>query len=139
MLASTKAFIKELDRKRIKYTDRGTLESGKDCITVSYTCKNMESLAIHFFFDKDCESVAVRAFDIVKLSAAQAGNMLVAINSQNARFRFVKFVLDTNDYTVQAEIDVPFRKHDVGEVCVEVMNRVLSICDDAYLELKKAL
>ena len=64
---------------------------------------------------------------------------LAAINQQNARFRFVKFVIDTNDHTVQAEADVAFRSHDVGDICLEYVSRCINICDDAYPELMKAL
>ncbi len=66
-------------------------------------------------------------------------SMLAAINQQNARFRFVKFVIDTNDHTVQAEADVAFRSHDVGDICLEYVSRCINICDDAYPELMKAL
>ena len=68
-----------------------------------------------------------------------AAEGMAAINQQNAKFRFVKFVIDTNDHTVQAEADVAFRSHDVGDICLEYVSRCINICDDAYPELMKAL
>ena len=91
------------------------------------------------FFKNDCEAVAIRMFDLVKFPESKLPTMLAAINQQNARFRFVKFVIDTNDHTVQAEADVAFRSHDVGDICLEYVSRCINICDDAYPELMKAL
>ena len=71
-----------------------------------YTCENISTLTLQFFFDEDCKSVAIRMFDLVKFPESKLPTMLAAINQQNARFRFVKFVIDTNDHTVQAEADV---------------------------------
>ena len=48
-------------------------------------------------------------------------------------------VLDTNDNTVQAEMDAAFRTHDVGEFCLELMGRCVDICDKAYPDFMKAL
>lgn len=87
---------------------------GKDIVVLSYTCENISTLTLRFFFDEDCEAVAIRMFDLVKFPESKLPTMLAAINQQNARFRFVKFVIDTNDHTVQAEADVAFRSHDVG-------------------------
>ena len=96
MLSSTRQFTDAMDNKGIKYEYKGTTDSGKDIVVLSYTCENI-------------------------------------------RFRFVKCVIDTNDHTVQAEADVAFRSHDVGDICLEYVSRCINICDDAYPELMKAL
>lgn len=62
-----------------------------------------------------------------------------AINSLNKHFRFAKFVLDTDDNTIQAEWDAAFRSRDVGEICYELLIRMVDICDTAYPDLMKAL
>lgn len=139
MLASTKQFVQALEQKEIRYTDQGTTEGGKDMITVTYGGDNMSSIRVQFFFDEDGESVALRVFDIVKVSDDKAARILTAVNEQNARFRFVKFVLDVRDNTVQAEIDASFRSSDAGDICLEALQRMVGICDDAYPELMKAM
>ncbi len=139
MLASTKQFVQALEQKEIRYTDQGTTEGGKDMITVTYGGDNMSSIRVQFFFDEDGESVALRVFDIVKVSDDKAARILTAVNEQNARFRFAKFVLDVRDNTVQAEMDASFRSSDAGDICLEALQRMVGICDDAYPELMKAM
>lgn len=139
MLSSTRQFTDAMDNKGIKYEYKGTTDSGKDIVVLGYTCENISTLTLRFFFDEDCEAVAIQMFDLVKFPESKLPTMLAAINQQNARFRFVKFVIDTNDHTVQAEADVAFRSHDVGDICLEYVSRCINICDDAYPELMKAL
>ena len=123
MLSSTRQFTDAMDNKGIKYEYKGTTDSGKDIVVLGYTCENISTLTLRFFFDEDCEAVAIRMFDLVKFPESKLPTMLAAINQQNARFRFVKFVIDTNDHTVQAEADVAFRSHDVGDICLEYVSR----------------
>ena len=139
MLSSTRQFTDAMENKDIKYEYKGTTDSGKDVVVLRYTCENISTLTLQFFFDEDCKSVAIRMFDLVKFPESKLPTMLAAINQQNARFRFVKFVIDTNDHTVQAEADVAFRSHDVRDICLEYVSRCINICDDAYPELMKAL
>ena len=139
MLASTRQFVNAMDAQKIKYQDKGSTDSGKDVLFVTYKGDNMPSILVQFFFDQDCEAVALRVFDVLKVPEGKKEKMLSVINAQNAHFRFARFVLDTNDSTVQVEMDVPFRKNDVGDICLEVLNRIVNICDDAYPALMKGL
>ena len=139
MLSSTQQFIDTLDAKGIKYEVHEPTESGKDVMTVTYTGDNMPSIRCRFFFDADCESVAIRVFNIVKLPKEKTAAMFLAVNALNNKFRFVKFCIDTDDSTVQAEIDASFRSFDVGEICRELLGRCVSICDDAYPDLMKII
>ena len=126
MLDSTRQFIQAMDAKNIKHSDIEVTDSGMEKVTVIYTGDSIPSIRMIFFFNKDCEDVAIRVFDIVKLP-------------ENKIDGFFKFVLDTNDNTVQAEMDAAFRTHDVGEICLELMGRCVDICDKAYPDFMKAL
>ena len=126
MLDSTRQFIQAMDAKDIKHSDIEVTDSGMEKVTVIYTGDSIPSIRMIFFFSKDCEDVAIRVFDIVKLP-------------ENRVDGFFKFVLDTNDNTVQAEMDAAFRTHDVGEICLELMGRCVDICDKAYPDFMKAL
>ena len=66
MLSSTRQFTDAMDNKGIKYEYKGTTDSGKDIVVLGYTCENISTLTLQFFFDEDCKSVAIRMFDLVK-------------------------------------------------------------------------
>ena len=125
--------------KDIKHSDIEVTQSGMEKVTVIYTGDSIPSIRMIFFFSKDCEDVAIRVFDIVKLPENRVEGFFKVVNEANRRFRFFKFVLDTNDNTVQAEMDAAFRTHDVGEICLELMSRCVDICDKAYPDFMKAL
>ena len=127
MHSSTQQFVRAMDAKDIKHSDPETAAGGRETVTVIYSGENIPSIRMRFFFDQDCQ-------DVAKLDV-----LLKAINAVNRRFRFAKFVLDTDDNSVQAELDAVFRSHDVGEICLELMARCVDICDKAYPDLMKAL
>ena len=139
MLDSTRQFIQAMDAKNIKHSDIEVTQSGMEKVTVIYTGDSIPSIRMIFFFNKDCEDVAIRVFDIVKLPENRVEGFFKVVNEANRRFRFAMFVLDTNDNPVQAEMDAAFRTHDVGEICLELMNRCVDICDKAYPDFMKAL
>lgn len=140
MHSSTRSFVDALDAKGIKYIYTAPSgKSTKDIVKIVYGGDNMSSIELKFFFSDDSEDVAVRVFDIVKVPSGREAVMLRAVNEQNSRFRFAKFCLDTDDNTIQMEMDAAFRRHDVGEICTELLARGVKICDDAYPELMKAM
>ena len=102
MLDSTRQFIQAMDAKDIKHSDIEVTQSGMEKVTVIYTGDSIPSIRMIFFFSKDCEDVAIRVFDIVKLPENRVEGFFKVVNEANRRFRFFKFVLDTNDNTVQA-------------------------------------
>lgn len=139
MIGSTQQFVRLLDEKNIKYKLGSPTESGKDTMTVTYGGENMSSIRCSFYFSDDGEDVAIRVFDIVKVPENKVNAMIHVVNALNNRFRFAKFCLYTKDNTVQAEMDGAFRSHDVGEIVLEMMVRMVDICDKAYPDLMKAL
>lgn len=138
MHSSTQQFVRAMDAKDIKHSDPEAAAGGRETVTVIYSGENIPSIRMRFFFDQDCQDVAIRVFDLVKVPEAKLDVLLKAINAVNRRFRFAKFVLDTDDNSVQAELDAVFRSHDVGEICLELMARCVDICDKAYPDLMKA-
>ena len=70
MLSSTRQFTDAMENKDIKYEYKGTTDSGKDVVVLRYTCENISTLTLQFFFDEDCKSVAIRMFDLVKFRRA---------------------------------------------------------------------
>lgn len=139
MHSSTQQFVRAMDAKDIKHSDPETAAGGREAVTVIYSGENIPSIRMRFFFNRDCEDVAIRVFDIVKVPDSKVDGFFKTVNEANRRFRFFKFVLDTDDNTVQAELDAAFRTHDVGEICLELMARCVDICDKAYPDFMKAL
>ena len=95
MLDSTRQFIQAMDAKDIKHSDIEVTDSGMEKVTVIYTGDSIPSIRMIFFFNKDCEDVAIRVFDIVKLPENKIDGFFKVVNEANRRFRFAKFVLDT--------------------------------------------
>lgn len=140
ILYSVIQFVNYMDQKDIKYNNRGPFgDNGREVVEVSFSGKNMNSVRTVFYFDADAEAVAIRVYDIVKVPEEKVDMIYPAINSLNKHFRFAKFVLDTDDNTIQAEWDAAFRSRDVGEICYELLIRMVDICDTAYPDLMKAL
>ena len=140
MLSSVSQFIDYMDQKGLKYDNHGSVgDKGREVVDVSFSGENMNTIKTRFYFEDDAESVAIRVFEIVKVPADKVNVMYPAINAVNKRFRFAKFVLDTDDNTIQAEMDTAFRSNDVGEICNELLIRMVDICDKAYPDLMKAL
>lgn len=140
MLSSVSQFIDYMDKMGVKYDNHGPVgDEGREVVEVSFGGENMNTIKTLFYFEDDAKSVAIRVFGIVKVPADKVDVMYPAINAVNKRFRFAKFVLDTNDNTIQAEMDAVFRFNDVGEICNELLIRMVDICDKAYPDLMKAL
>lgn len=140
ILSSVIQFVNYMDQKDIKYNNRVPFgDNGREVVEVSFSGKNMNSVRTVFYFDADAEAVAIRVYDIVKVPEEKVDMIYPAINSLNKHFRFAKFVLDTDDNTIQAELDAAFRSRDVGEICYELLIRMVDICDTAYPDLMKAL
>ena len=139
MLSSTQQFIDALEAQNLKYQNHGTSEAGREVIAVAFNGENMETVRVLFFFDADGESVSLRVFNIAKVPEDKAGAFLSAINEQNSRYRFAKFALDTDDNTLSAELDASFRDGTAGAICMEMLSRMIDICDSAYPAFMKAL
>ncbi len=139
MHLATQEFINDLEAHELKYNYKGETESGKDRLVVSFGGENMSDIVMQFIFSADNEDVALRIFDIVKVPEPKINKMIKVVNDLNNKYRFAKFCLDTDDNTIQLEIDTPFREGSIGLVCREIMLRALNICDDAYPELMKSL
>lgn len=139
MLSSTQQFIDILETNGTKYTVDDPTPNGKDALTVSYSGENMSAIRCRFFFDTDCQNVAIRVFDITKIPASRLEAMYPVVNAVNKQFRFAKFCIDTADNTIQAEMDASFPANDAGEICLGLLLRCISICDEAYPHFMRAI
>ena len=127
------AFLREMDRKGIRY-----LSLGEWMVRVSYTGENLKTIPIIVLFDTDGDNeaqfscVEVAGFKEDKRYAAA----LMACNKLNDHYSWAKFYLD-DDRDIRVEADAIFSMDNVGEVCIGMVQRMVQIIDEAYLELKK--
>ena len=127
MLSSTQQFIDALEAKGIKYEINEPTQSGKDVMTVTYSGDRMPTIRCLFFFDEDCESVAIRVFDILKVPKERTAAIFLTVNALNSKFRFVKFCVHTEDSTVQAEMDASFRPKEMLTMAVATSIDALAV------------
>ena len=125
---ATRNFIEYLESKDIKYTYEG-MQNEKEVLTISSTLDNFESLAVMCYFNKDSEEVSLRIWNIVTATAGR-NNVLSTLNSLNAAYKFVKFVLDESDSTVQAEIDIYIDGDHCGRSVYDAMMAAFNVTDN---------
>lgn len=127
-------FMSHMDAIGIKYA-----EVNENVVSVAYKGDNMDSIAVFVHFDKDGDNdVRFVVWHIGKFPDNKLGAGLVACNALNAKFRWIKFYID-NDSEGCAECDAVLDENSAGEECMSLVRRTVSIVDDAYPELMRAL
>lgn len=100
---------------------------------------NAGAVKIVFVSTDDNAAVAVRSYNIVPhVPEEKKAAILEVINKLNAKYRFVKFVLD-KDSVVNAEYDIPAAAGEIGKVAMEVFIRFAQVVDEAYPDLMKTI
>jgi len=110
----------------------------KSVLKTKFNAKQVGTIEILYFSADDDNDVAVRVMCFVKGIKAKEPELINAINELNNTYRFVKFVLD-DDCDIRIEYDYPVRCADVGQMSVEVANRLVDICEKAYPVIMRAL
>lgn len=82
--------------------------------------------------------MAIRCFDLVRVSEEQYPKALMSCNALNDRMRWVKFCID-KERNVQAEVDAVIDDTNAGKVTMNLVLRMASIIDDAYPVINKAI
>ena len=130
MVATTLAFMEHLDSKDVRYTYKPLEKS--ELISIGYEGDNMKDMNFMFFFDKDGESVSVKCFSIYQFGANDLARGIVCSNKLNNKYRWIKFYID-EDNEAAASIDAVITSKSTGDVCFELLIRMLDIVDEAYL------
>lgn len=93
---------------------------------------------INVLFDTDGNSVQLVTGTVVRIPKDKTAQALITCNRCNKRFRWVKFYIDDdNDLIVEA--DGIIDEMTVGEECIELLFRTVSILDDSYGDFMKAI
>lgn len=111
----------------------------QEVIRISFNADNLESIRISLFFDKEDKNVAVRCFNLAKVEEARKSKVYEACSKLNDDYRWAKFCIDEQDNTVTAAVDAVIRMDVAGEICHELVMRMVNIVDEAYPVLMKAM
>ena len=126
-------YLREMDRKGIKY-----MKLRDNVIRVSYSGDNLRTIPILVVFDGDGEHLV--QFACAEIAAfkdnSRYASAMMACNQINSRFRWVKFYLD-DDRDIRAEADAIVESGCVGTSCIELVQRMVAVIDEAYDQLRK--
>ena len=137
-LSSTQNFLDFLDKKDVKYTYEG-MQDGREEVSVSFTGDNFPSLKCRIFFKDDCEEVSLRIWNLVEATAGK-NRIYSTLNSIHKDYKFVKYVYDESDSTVQAELDVYIDGDHCGRSVYDSLMVMINLTDrDDVAELLHAL
>ena len=116
----------------------GVNEDDKEQVNVTVKGDNKPKIEVKIFFASDLESVSMRSWYVISFDKADLDKILALVNKLNNDYKYVKFVVDEADYSVDAEIDCPIRDDDcAGEIAYDALYYIEEIVDRAYLELKE--
>lgn len=136
--ATTKDFIRALEKDDLKYTYKGVDDDKDEHVVVSFSDDFYDSVIIHFFFDDSEDKVSIRIWNLIDVSAGES-YATKALNKLNYDYKYAKFVLDTSDSTISVENDIYADGTD-GDKVVRLMNVLLQILtDDDCLDVMKTL
>ncbi len=126
-LSSTRDFLSFLDSKGIKYSYEG-MSDGHEEVSVSYSTDHFSSLKCRLFFKDDCEEVSLRIWNIVNATAGK-NFILSTLNTIHKDYKFVKYVFDDSDNTVQAELDVYIDGDHCGRSVYDSLMAMINLTD----------
>ena len=135
MFAKKAAYLAYMDKNGIKYTD-----IGERAVQVKYRAENINSISVYVSFDERNEGRTVQfaSWGWANVPESKYAQGLVVCNMLNEKFRWVKFYID-KDRDVCVEADAIVDDETVGEECREMVSRLVTIADEAYPAIMKAI
>ncbi|MFR6641905.1 MAG: YbjN domain-containing protein [Christensenellales bacterium] len=90
-------------------------------------------------FRSDGEHIVMAdCWDVVKVAENKVEKAYALCNELNEKFRWVKFYVDS-DRDIRVQLDAIMSEDNAGEVCREIVYRMVNIIDGAYIEIVRAL
>ncbi len=130
------SFINALDAKNLKYdVEEG---DGHTLVSISTGAENMTSIRVNLFIDDDNSHVSLCVIGFIRVKPENFANALIACNSCNQKYRWVKFVID-DDMDINAMDDAVTNPDSAGEELFELMVRMMQVVDDSYPVFMKSL
>ncbi len=133
----TRAFLKVLDRESHKYNYMGIDEDDREQVNVTFSGDNLDRIPVEIYFDSELDDVSMRSWRVINFDRSDLDEILEAVNQANCDYKFVKFVVDEEDLSVDAEIDCPLRDDEnAGEIAYDALYYIILIIDEAYPSLR---
>ena len=137
MLRTTELFINELKERALNYKEVRTLQDGDDLVRLGFDLENTQ-VEMLIVFDASGKAVALRCFDVARVTEEQYPKALMSCNALNNKMRWVKFCIG-EQMNIHAEADALIDEASVTEVTVQLMIRMAAIVDEAYPVINKAI
>ena len=112
-----------------------------DVLWMGFRTDNIEAIKIYMIFDKEREDfiVSFKAFNVCKFPAEKTELMYKVCSQMNRQYRWVKFYVDESDNTITCQDDAMIQLETAGKECLDLVARMVQICDTVYPELMKAI
>ncbi|MGM9605276.1 MAG: YbjN domain-containing protein [Faecousia sp.] len=131
---ATQEIAQMLESRNFKFD---TIESDTSSRLICGINGKYVTYKIQFISLDDDNDVAVRAFDLVKFPEEKKTDMILFANECNSKYRFVKFVVNGNDNTLQLEVDLPSKNEEPAEIAFEMLIRILRIMDEMGADMMR--
>jgi len=126
-------FMQYMDANGIKYTD-----CDEHAVRVAYTGEYLKAIPIFVFFDRDGDPLtAFKCWEIASFKDKR-DRAIVVCNELNSKYRWVKFFVN-DENNIVADADAMLDASTCGEECMSIVRRLVSIIDESYLMIMKAL
>ncbi|MBQ6365191.1 MAG: YbjN domain-containing protein [Oscillospiraceae bacterium] len=136
---ATNLIMETFDLHNVKYRVNETEDAS--VVEAGFIIEAGPQATVHFISTSENNDVTIRIFGLIyQIPADRRGEILDACNTLNAKYRFIKFFLDT-DSNVNVQADLPVRTDDecLGECCFELFARIMHMLRDDYHVLAEAL
>lgn len=101
---------------------------------------DVTSFHCQYITRKEEDSFNLRIYRLIKIPQnASLTKITRAVNECNMKYRFMKFVLDNHDYSVDVYYDTVGGCDDIGELAIEMLYRASNIIDLCYPILMKSI
>ncbi len=133
MLIYKQLFMYYMDQKNIRYDDKA---DNRVCVT--FNGDNLHTIPVMVIFDREgVNTVSFKCWGIANFRNKRAAGIEVC-NKVNNRWRWVTFCID-DDGDVAASIDAYVDEYNCGELCMNLVRRLVNIIDEAYPDFARAL
>ena len=134
--STTQTFLDLLDEKEMKYTWNGVNDALDEKVTFRWAGDNNDDITALLFFDDELDDVSMRVWNLIDFAEADYPLVLKVVNDLNSRYRFVRFVCDTSDWSVSVETDVPLKSgKESAEIAYDMLIYLVLIADQGYPDL----
>ncbi len=135
MATYKEAFVSFLQKEDLKFQD-----IDERAVRISWEAQNIAAgLDILVIFDKENHNgVHFMCTGFCKAPDDKLGALLVACNTANKQYRWIKFYIG-DKHEIFAEDDAVLDMANVGEECIELVARMVNVVDEAYPSFMKAI